>query len=201
MSQTESSRPPLAVVILAAGLGTRMKSDVPKVLHEVCGRPMLSYVIDAALSVSPGRVVVVTGPEQDEVGDVLPVGCERAVQQERRGTGDAVRAGLEPLGDFHGDVVVLVGDAPLVDGPFLRALVEAHRTSGSRATVAAAVLSDPGHYGRVVRDTGGGVGASSRLATPPPTSCSSPRSTRASTWWTPPCCDGGAASAADERPR
>ena len=157
MSQTESSRPPLAVVILAAGLGTRMKSDVPKVLHEVCGRPMLSYVIDAALSVSPERVVVVTGPEQDEVGDVLPVGCERAVQQERRGTGDAVRAGLEPLDDFHGDVVVLVGDAPLVDGPFLRALVEAHRTSGSRATVAAAVLADPGHYGRVVRDADGGV--------------------------------------------
>ena len=157
MSQTESSRPPLAAVILAAGLGTRMKSDVPKVMHEVCGRPMLSYVIDAALSVSPERVVVVTGPEQDEVGDVLPVGCERAVQQERRGTGDAVRAGLEPLDDFHGDVVVLVGDAPLVDGPFLRALVEAHQTSGSRATVAAAVLSDPGHYGRVVRDADGGV--------------------------------------------
>ena len=79
------------------------------------------------------------------------------MQQERRGTGDAVRAGLEPLDDFHGDVVVLVGDAPLVDGVFLRALVEAHRTSGARATVAAAVLADPGHYGRVVRDADGGV--------------------------------------------
>ena len=73
-------RPPLAVVILAAGLGTRMKSDVPKVLHEVCGRPMLAYVIDAALSISPERVVVVTGPDQDEIAEILPVGCERAVQ-------------------------------------------------------------------------------------------------------------------------
>ena len=109
MSTTDhAKRPPLAVVILAAGLGTRMKSDVPKVLHEVCGRPMLSYVIDAALSVSPERIVVVTGPEQEAIATILPVGCERAVQQERRGTGDAVRAGLEPLHDFEGDVMVLV---------------------------------------------------------------------------------------------
>ena len=85
MSTTDRKRPPLAVVILAAGLGTRMKSDLPKVLHGVCGRPMLSYVIDAALSVSPERVVVVTGPDQDAINDILPVGCERAVQRERRG--------------------------------------------------------------------------------------------------------------------
>jgi len=150
-------RRPLAVVTLAAGLGTRMKSDVPKVLHQVCGRPMLSYVIDAALSVSPARVVVVTGPDQDAIAEALPVGCERAVQAERRGTGDAVRAGLQPLEGFDGDVVVLVGDAPLVDGPFLAGLVEAHRASGARATVATAVLTDPGHYGRVVRGPSGGV--------------------------------------------
>ena len=102
MSTADTKRPPLAVVILAAGLGTRMKSDVPKVLHEVCGRPMLSYVIDAALSVSPERVVVVTGPDQEAIAEILPVGCERAVQQERRGTGDAVRAGLEPLRRLRG---------------------------------------------------------------------------------------------------
>ena len=87
-------RPPLAVVILAAGLGTRMKSEVPKVLHEVCGRPMLAYVIDAALSISPERVVVVTGPDQEQIAAILPVGCDRAVQNERRGTGDAGRAQL-----------------------------------------------------------------------------------------------------------
>ena len=70
MSTADTKRPPLAVVILAAGLGTRMKSDVPKVLHEVCGRPMLLYVIDAALSVSPGRVVVVTGPDQEAIAEI-----------------------------------------------------------------------------------------------------------------------------------
>ncbi len=150
-------RHPLAVVILAAGLGTRMKSDIPKVLHEVCGRPMLAYVIDAALSASPARIVVVTGPEQDAIADALPVGCERALQEERRGTGDAVRAGLKPLEGFDGDVVVLVGDAPLVDGQFLEGLVEAHRATGARATVATAVLGEPGHYGRVVRDAAGAV--------------------------------------------
>jgi bifunctional UDP-N-acetylglucosamine pyrophosphorylase / glucosamine-1-phosphate N-acetyltransferase len=148
---------PLAVVILAAGLGTRMKSDVPKVLHEVCGRPMLAYVIDAALSLSPERLVVVTGPEQDAIAEVLPTGCERAIQVERRGTGDAVRAGLEPLVGFDGDVIVLMGDAPLVDGAFLDALVAAHRGASSRATVATAVLDEPAHYGRVLRNVGGGV--------------------------------------------
>jgi bifunctional UDP-N-acetylglucosamine pyrophosphorylase/glucosamine-1-phosphate N-acetyltransferase len=158
MTETSSSaRSPLAVVILAAGLGTRMKSDTPKVLHEVCGRPMLSYVIDAALSVSPERIVVVTGPEQGAVAEVLTAGCERAVQRERRGTGDAVRAGLEPLEGFEGDVVVLVGDAPLVDGEFLQGLVAAHRAAASRATVATAVLAEPAHYGRVVRDRSGDV--------------------------------------------
>jgi bifunctional UDP-N-acetylglucosamine pyrophosphorylase/glucosamine-1-phosphate N-acetyltransferase len=157
MSSTDVKRPPLAVVILAAGLGTRMKSDRPKVLHEVCGRPMLAYVIDAALSVSPERVVVVTGPDQDAITEILPVGCERAVQQERRGTGDAVRAGLEPLEGFDGDLLVLVGDAPLVDGPFLTALLESHGSAGARSTVATAVLSDPAHYGRVVRGDDGSV--------------------------------------------
>jgi len=148
---------PLAVVILAAGLGTRMKSDVPKVLHEVCGRPMLAYVIDAGLSLSPDRLVVVTGPEHDAISGILPTGCERAVQVERRGTGDAVGVGIEPLADFDGDVVVLMGDAPLVDGAFVGALVGAHRAAGSRATVATAILDEPVHYGRVVRSASGGV--------------------------------------------
>jgi bifunctional UDP-N-acetylglucosamine pyrophosphorylase/glucosamine-1-phosphate N-acetyltransferase len=157
MSTTDTKRPPLAVVILAAGLGTRMKSDVPKVLHQVCGRPMLSYVIDAALSVSPERVVVVTGPEQDAIAEILPVGCERAVQQERRGTGDAVRAGLEPLYDFEGDIMVLYGDVPLVDGDFVATLHQRHRDADAAATLTTVVLDDPAHYGRIVRDDAGGV--------------------------------------------
>ena len=157
MNTTDSKRPPLAVVILAAGLGTRMKSDLPKVLHGVCGRPMLSYVIDAALSVSPERVVVVTGPDQDAINDILPVGCERAVQQERRGTGDAVRAGLEPLEGFEGDVMVLYGDVPLVDGDFVAELHQRHLDADAAATLTTVELDDPEHYGRIVRDDGGDV--------------------------------------------
>ncbi len=152
-----TERRSLAVVILAAGLGTRMKSDVPKVLHLVCGRPMLKYVVDAALSVSPERIVVVTGPDQDEIAEIMPVGCERAVQVERRGTGDAVRAGLEPLRGWDGDVIVLMGDAPLVTGQFLEGLVQAHREAEVGATLATAVLGEPSHYGRVRRAADGGV--------------------------------------------
>jgi bifunctional UDP-N-acetylglucosamine pyrophosphorylase/glucosamine-1-phosphate N-acetyltransferase len=151
------SRPPLAVVILAAGLGTRMKSEAPKVLHEVCGRPMLSYVIDAALSVSPARIVVVTGPDQDAIAEILPVGCERAVQQERRGTGDAVRAGLVPLHDFSGDVMVLYGDVPLVDDGFVEALARTHVEADAAATLTIVTLDDPAHYGRIERDDAGRV--------------------------------------------
>ena len=145
-------RPPLAVVILAAGLGTRMKSDVPKVLHEVCGRPMLAYVIDAALSISPERIVVVTGPDQERIADILPVGCERAVQEERNGTGDAVRAGLEPLAGFEGDIMVLYGDVPLVHGDFVAGLFQRHLDADAAATLTTVRLDDPARYGRIVRD-------------------------------------------------
>jgi len=156
----EAGRPAgLAVVILAAGLGTRMKSDVPKVLHEVCGRPLLAYVLEAAHSLAPDRIVVVTGSEHEDVAELLPVGCERAIQRRRLGSGDAVRAGMEPLASFQGDVVVLVGDAPLVDAQFLQDLVAAHRERGGAGTVATAVLDEPGQYGRIVRGPDGAVAA------------------------------------------
>ena len=155
--KTSAPARPVAVIILAAGLGTRMKSNTPKVLHEVCGRPMISYVVDAALSLAPDRVVVVTGPDHDEIKPLLPVGCERAVQHERLGSGDAVRVGMRPLCDFAGDVIVLVGDAPLVNGAFLASLLASHRAASAQATVATAVLERPAHYGRIVRDASGRV--------------------------------------------
>lgn len=147
----------LAVVILAAGLGTRMKSEVAKVLHPVCGRPLLSYVLDAAHDLAPERIVVVTGPDQDDVAAVLTQGCERAIQEERRGSGDALRAGMEPLTGFAGDVMVLVGDAPLLNGPFVRELLSVHRDADTVATLTSVVAGDPAHYGRVVRDENGAV--------------------------------------------
>jgi bifunctional UDP-N-acetylglucosamine pyrophosphorylase/glucosamine-1-phosphate N-acetyltransferase len=157
MSKLPVERPPLAVLILAAGLGTRMKSDVPKVLHEVCGRPMLAYVIDAALALSPERLVVVTGPGEDGITQLLPVGCERAVQQERRGTGDAVRAGIAQLEGFTGDVMVLYGDVPLVHADFVSGLLLRHLETGAAATLTTTRLDDPAHYGRIIRAADGRV--------------------------------------------
>jgi bifunctional UDP-N-acetylglucosamine pyrophosphorylase / glucosamine-1-phosphate N-acetyltransferase len=149
--------PPLAVIILAAGLGTRMKSDLPKVLHPVCGRPMLAYVLDAAHDLAPARIVVVTGEDQDEVAALLPQGCERAVQHQRLGTGDAVRTGMEPLAAFEGDVMVLYADVPLVDAPFVHDLLASYRGEDCVATLTTVVTDDPAAYGRIVRDPAGRV--------------------------------------------
>ena len=155
-ARTSGDRP-LAVVILAAGLGTRMRSELPKVLHPICGRPLLSYVLDAALDVAPERIIVVTGPDQDDVAAILTQGCERAIQRERRGSGDALQVGMKPLAQFAGDVMVLVGDAPLLDGDFARDLLDHHRAAGAAASLTSVVTGDPARYGRVVRDDSGRV--------------------------------------------
>jgi bifunctional UDP-N-acetylglucosamine pyrophosphorylase/glucosamine-1-phosphate N-acetyltransferase len=147
----------LAVVVMAAGLGTRMKSDLPKVLHPVCGRPLLLYVLDAARGLGPARLVVVTGPGADDpVAAILPAGCERAVQVERRGSGDAVRTGMTVLEGFAGDVMVLNGDHPLMHAEILHSLLVRHRTDRAQATVTSVVRDDP-VFGRVIRDEAGGV--------------------------------------------
>jgi bifunctional UDP-N-acetylglucosamine pyrophosphorylase/glucosamine-1-phosphate N-acetyltransferase len=155
-SSPRASRP-LAVIVLAAGLGTRMRSTLPKVLHPVCGRPLLSYVLDAAAVLSPARLVVVTGAKHDEVDAILPPGAERAVQTERLGSGDAVRAGMALLSAFEGDVMVLNGDVPLVGAGLLADLRRHHVDCTARATVTTVVLADPIHYGRVLRDGDGNV--------------------------------------------
>ena len=142
------------MIVLAAGLGTRMRSDLPKLLHPLCGRPMLAYVLDAVAAVGPERTVVVTAPAHDALAAMLPEGVERAIQAEQRGTGDAAAAGLLALGEFAGDVVVLNGDHPLTTGSFVAGLVAAHRAGGARATLTAQTF-DPGHYGRIVRDEDG----------------------------------------------
>ena len=150
----ESTDRALAVIVLAAGLGTRMKSDLPKLLHPVCGRPMLAYVLDAVAAAVPERTVVVTAPSHDALAAILPDGVERAIQNEQRGTGDAAAAGLAALRGFAGDVVVLNGDHPLTTGSFVVGLVATHRASGARATLTAQTF-EPGHYGRIVREGDG----------------------------------------------
>ena len=156
-SEDRGAERPLAVIVMAAGLGTRMKSDLPKVLHHVCGRPLLLYVLDAARGLGVARLIAVTGPgDDDPVAAALPAGCERAVQHERRGSGDAVRAGMTVLDGFDGDVLVLNGDHPLMSVEVLAGLLARHRHESAQATITTVVRDDP-VFGRVIRDDEGGV--------------------------------------------
>jgi bifunctional UDP-N-acetylglucosamine pyrophosphorylase / glucosamine-1-phosphate N-acetyltransferase len=146
---------PPTVLILAAGQGTRMRSTTPKVLHELCGIPMVLWPVRAALSAGAGRVVVVDSPAR-ALQDVLPAGVHLAVQPQSDGTGGAVRAASDHiLSDAA--VVVLSGDVPLVTSEAIAALLDAHARSGASATMATAILDDPSGYGRVVRDPSGSV--------------------------------------------
>jgi bifunctional UDP-N-acetylglucosamine pyrophosphorylase / glucosamine-1-phosphate N-acetyltransferase len=142
------------VVILAAGQGTRMRSRTPKVLHDLCGRPMIAWPVAAALAAGAGKVVVVDGPQRPLDGQ-LPEGVELAVQPEPNGTGGAVQAAAAHLGDEP--VLVLNGDVPLVTAEALAALLEAHAADGAQATVASMELDDAAGYGRVVRREDGSV--------------------------------------------
>jgi bifunctional UDP-N-acetylglucosamine pyrophosphorylase/glucosamine-1-phosphate N-acetyltransferase len=154
---------PLAAVILAAGQGTRMLSDLPKVVHEAGGLPMVCWVVRACAGAGCGRVVVVVGYERERVRaaverdaaslDDVPV--EFAVQHEQLGTGHAVQCARPALEGFKGDILVLCGDGPLVRAETLEGLVEAHRSAGAAATLATAKIADPSGYGRIVRDARG----------------------------------------------
>lgn len=141
------------VVILAAGEGTRMRSKTPKVLHDLCGRPLIEWPVAAAREAGVGRIVVVDGPKGVLDGR-LPEGVERAVQQEPNGTGDAVKAAADHI-DPDAPVVILMGDVPLVTSAFIAELVEAHERAGTQATMATMILDDPRGYGRVVRSQDG----------------------------------------------
>jgi bifunctional UDP-N-acetylglucosamine pyrophosphorylase/glucosamine-1-phosphate N-acetyltransferase len=142
------------VVILAAGQGTRMRSRTPKVLHDLCGRPMIAWPVAAALAAGAGKVVVVDGPQRPLDGH-LPDGVDLAVQPVANGTGGAVQAAAAYLGDEP--VLVLNGDVPLVTAEALAALLDAHAGDGAQATLASMELDDPAGYGRVVRRDDGSV--------------------------------------------
>jgi bifunctional UDP-N-acetylglucosamine pyrophosphorylase/glucosamine-1-phosphate N-acetyltransferase len=145
-----------AVLIMAAGRGTRMRSRLPKVLHPLCGRPMLLWTVHAAREAGAERIVVVLGEEANEVRGVLPPEVEVAIQDPPAGTGDAVAQGRAALAGFE-HVIVLSGDHPLLDSSFITALAERHVSSGAAATVTTRVLDDPGQYGRVVRGADGDI--------------------------------------------
>ena len=132
-----------------------MRSSLPKVLHPVCGRPMIAWPALAAREAGAGRVIAIVGPDRD-LASGLPDGVETVVQPEPDGTGGAMRAAREAIADSS-EVVVLSGDHPLVDAPMIEALLATHRDTAAVATVMTVELDDPGSYGRIVRDGEGAV--------------------------------------------
>ena len=147
------------VIIMAAGDGVRMRSDTPKVLHPLAGRPILSWIVDAAAASGPERMMVVVGSGARRVRSLLPPWVETCFQSERRGTGHAVSVAMDALGEVpdRSSVVVLPGDVPLLPADVISAAVESHRSGGGAATMLTAVAEDPSGYGRVLRDAGGRV--------------------------------------------
>jgi bifunctional UDP-N-acetylglucosamine pyrophosphorylase/glucosamine-1-phosphate N-acetyltransferase len=143
----------LAAVVMAGGLGTRMKSATPKHLHPLLGRRIVDWVVEATRDAGVERIVVVASPDTAGAFEVVEV----AVQQAPLGTGDAVRAARGTLGGFSGDVLVLNGDVPALTPELVLALVDEHRRAGAVATVLAFEPDDPRAYGRIVRGAGGSL--------------------------------------------
>jgi len=147
-----------AAIILAAGKGTRMQSDLPKVLHEVCGRPMLAYVLEACHRAGCDHLIAVIGHEADRVRKVfedLDHDVYWAEQAEQRGTGHAVRCAAEAFADHHGPILIVAGDGPLIRPETLRELMDTHAREQAACTLATSVLDDPGRYGRIIRSEDG----------------------------------------------
>ncbi|HEX7491256.1 MAG TPA: bifunctional UDP-N-acetylglucosamine diphosphorylase/glucosamine-1-phosphate N-acetyltransferase GlmU [Candidatus Limnocylindrales bacterium] len=153
MSQTSASVLP---VVLAAGLGTRMKSRKPKVLHELCGRPMLGYVLDAAQEIGGRRPLVVYSAATESIKDVFADEADFVLQAVPRGTADAVRSAMEAAPGDVGEVIVLSGDVPLVQAYLLAELIDLRRARNAAVAIVAVHSNDPEGLGRIVRSEDGG---------------------------------------------
>lgn len=150
----------LAVVVLAAGKGTRMESDLPKVLHRLQNRPLVGWVLDGVRELRPARTVVVVGHKAELVENQIGpdyAEAEFVNQGEMLGTGHAVLQTKDKLIDFEGEILVTCGDAPLLTGATLSALVEKRRATNAAASMLVGRLDHPGSYGRVVMQEGGAV--------------------------------------------
>lgn len=144
-------------VILAAGMGTRMKSKMPKVLHTVCGKPLSKWVIDASKAAGADKVCAVVGHKAETVKEVLGDVCEFALQAEQKGTGHAVMQAIDVIKNSKGEVVILNGDTPLITAETINKAIEYHKNNDNQATVITAILDDATGYGRIVRDNDGSV--------------------------------------------
>ncbi len=148
-------------IILAAGVSSRMKTNTPKVLHEVCGRPMLAYVLDACRGAGVEKMYVVVGFGAEQVkkefkGDTDVVWV---LQEQQKGTAHAVLCCKEQLNGFNGETLVLCGDGPLIRAETLQKLIKKHEAERAAATLATAILDDPTGYGRVRRGADGNIAA------------------------------------------
>jgi len=150
---------PVAAIILAAGKGTRMKSDLHKVLHPIAGRPMLLHLIASVEALHPARTVVVTGAGREQVeAAVAPLGVVTALQADQLGTGHAVAQAQEAIGDFAGDILILYGDVPLVTTATMARMLERLHGADNPATVVLGFRpADAGAYGRVITDGAGRI--------------------------------------------
>ncbi len=150
---TRLRHPEVTALVLAAGQGTRMNSDLAKVLHEVAGRPLLGHVLDALEQLGVGRVLVVIGHQRERVrASFAGAEVEWVAQAEQRGTGHAVLMAGPALQDFDGTLLVVPGDTPLLRAATLHELLVGHRDSAAAVTVLSARVPDPAGYGRIVRD-------------------------------------------------
>ncbi len=148
----------LAIIVLAAGKGTRMESDLAKVLHPLCDKPLVVWALESASRLNPERVVVVVGHQaenvRDRVLDTFPT-TEFALQSDMKGTGHAVQQCEEVLKNFSGDIIVTCGDVPLLKSETLIYLVNRRHETNSAASLLVSNLDDPGSYGRVIQNAEG----------------------------------------------
>lgn len=152
-------RRPLAAIILAAGKGTRMKSDLPKVAHPVADHPMVWWVVRAVRETGANPIVIVVGYGADVVREIFKgddADLRFVTQHEQLGTGHATDCARDVLANFIGDVLVLAGDGPLIRAATIRTMCDRQREADAVATLATSVIDDPTGYGRIVRDADGG---------------------------------------------
>lgn len=144
-------------IVLAAGQGTRMKSDLYKVLHPVCGKPMVAHVIDNIKKLEAKRIVTIVGHGAEQVEQTLGAKSEYVLQEEQLGTAHAVGQAESALGNLEGTTIVVCGDTPLIRSETMEALIAHHNESGAKATILTAHADDPTGYGRIVRGEDGQV--------------------------------------------
>src|SRR5262245_36507912 len=141
----------LRTIILAAGKGVRMKSDTPKVLHPVCGKPMLQYILDVAKAVGSLKTYVILGPHNRQVEDILEKTIKVVLQKRALGTADAVKTVESHLRGFSGDVLIVCGDTPMLTKESIKELVLKHKKTQAACTVMTTVVLEPRGYGRIIR--------------------------------------------------